>query len=1386
MVFATYVIAFENITPTKLTFTPAYRSMTIAWDTYESTLATTTSLYAVYRADDATGKNAQRIAELAGDKTSFQDTSLISGKGYAYAVINGQGSDGIDSVDMSTLTWSAVQYVPVVGGKDEQGNTRPSPHIGADITAAARNQKGCNKCHVIHDSAASAENLIKTNQSAEEPNASIALCENCHMSATSTEKVYVQSALTQTVGHTIKNAKNANGTLECATCHGVHQNSKSAKGALMADTIKKFGSLTEDISIDPTAQNAQCVGCHDDENTWYTAVNESAYPDTSSPTKLTNQSQDSGLNGYPETGMYTGATVAASTTKNVHANIAAEGDYDKGDCRYCHSGHANGAKDQLLEGRGELRAMKAVGGTVSDEEKTSGAYASFCLSCHNSSNKGTPWANAKDMASVVALPAGSTEASRTAFLSSNAGHRITSTGSDLPQGSALPCYACHNSHGSKTNASNFNDELGVNLKKNDDFCYTCHVTSDGYVCEDGNAGTTVLLADAKRKTVYGLNRDGSDGAGANKLKLSDVVGHEKGSTKKCSSCHGDIHSPNTQEMVCGMDGVKCTDCHTNATTGEYPAAATYKDAVYGSTAANRWATQHTAHLIPAWKSYASNDTSSTGVYCEGCHSWGTTKLAGIAGGTLADGKSSGSTLRSAFKTYTVSNTDFMDKSSTGSDGLCFSCHTGTSLAGAPTTGTSNSLNTITPEDFASCYHNYEVTISRKAKGDGVASDLNKTFKANCSKCHNNSPLVDDPINNKDQLKMSAHYQSDMRLLAKFGIQVELSRPATHDDVLLTSCETCHGKGKANVAHGGYRAGRCFEGCHSNKQIYDVEAHKSLDWYASCQTCHALDRMTSDHPVAPDSCSTTACHKNYATHVANNVGACYSGCHAPGNILNKKRSSGSLVHTNATNFGTCSNCHTTYGTNAWRQTFNTRGMCFGCHAHQGDINGNEGKHYAGKDWYGVAEMNKSETNWTKHTNPQDSSKSYVQREYKNSVGTVIGTNIADEESTFDDMYNTTSAFEPGDGSGSTSDRAAQKALDDGMEVSGHQPNRYQDKWGSISTLKTHIVKNFSSIQCSTCHNSHATSKGVMGGHTEWILTTKALPGKTGGVASTSYTDTSGSSKTTTVYTDNTMPSEAIASDGTRLITLNDFWSRNELATPIKEKLVAYYQTTEGGALSAEDALAKYDALDYNGITAEDVAKATGTTVDEGLAAQWGKTVDIFCYRCHDEKNMANKAHQGTRTWLNEYSHKKASLACVNCHLPEIHGGKLEGLLTDRGAYDSDNDGIADANDSSSTRTPSGMTNPYSASADTHKLLNKSQEFRWTVYKQGGNVFNSVNTSPRVLGENLPAAKLFSVGPSPSGDNSWSYTGCSVDSSCHVSGLVERKFGEQTGADWLNWK
>lgn len=1391
VVFATYVLAFENISPTKLSFTPSFKAMTISWDTYQSQLATTTSLYAIYRADDATGANFVRVGVVAGDATSYTDTFLKPGESYSYAVVNGQGRDGLDNVSASSLTWSAVQTVPLVGGKDAHGNTQASPHAGADLSSAARNQKGCNKCHVIHDAAASAQNLITTNQSATEPNASTALCESCHMSNGASEKSDMQAALSQTSGHTIKNAQNPNGLFDCTTCHGAHQSSKSTKGALLPSTIKKFGKLTQDVEVDGKDANAQCVGCHDDKHTWYSATQTGAYPSTSNPSKLKGQPSSTGMNNFPVSGTFPGKSIANSPTDNPHANIAASGDYDKGDCRYCHSSHANGQEDQLLTSRGELRAMKTVGGVVPDEEKTSGAYASFCLSCHNSSNKGTPWAAAKDVsASFMVLP-GSTEASRTAFLKSNAGHRISSTNGDLPAGSSLPCYACHNPHGSSTNALDFSDELGTNLKDNDDFCYTCHVTSDGYVCEDGNAGTVVKLADAQRQTVYGLSRSGSDGSN---LKLSAIEGHEKGSTTSCSTCHGDSHKPNDYSNTCCAGDKNCTECHTSA-TGEYSAASSYTSATHAkantaNTTAYRWTTTHTAHLIPAWKSIASNDASATGVYCTGCHGWATPSSSTFS----LDGRSVGSTLRNAFNGSSVANTDFLPTTTDVSGGLCLSCHTAGNAASAPTSGTTNALNALTAADYSSCYHNYTVPITRNAKANGESSKYTKTFNANCEKCHNNAEPIADPANNKDKLLLNPHYKDKSRLLANFGIRADISKPVGHDDILTTTCDSCHGAGKTNVAHAGKRSGRCFEGCHSPEEIYSITAHQSLSWYSSCQTCHSTTRKPTTHVVAPAFCSTTTCHSDMSTHVTANAGQCYSGCHSPGDILNTKNSDGTLAHSSSMNsFKTCSSCHTTNGSSAWTRTMNTRGMCFGCHARKGNISGAAGKSYVGKDWYGVATMNKAETDWTPHTYISDSQKSYVQKEYKNASGSVIGTQYYDEEGIFDDMYNTSNSYASGDGTGGSADTAAKNALLSGMEVAGHQPNRAKNTWSSLTTLKPHIQKNTSSIRCSECHNTHATSKGSMGGHTDWVLTKKALPGKTGGVQSTTYTDTSGTSKTTTVYPDNTMPTGAIAADGSRLITLNDFWSRNELATPVKNAIVAYYttyyQTANGGSMTASDAAvaaqAKYDQMDYDGITAAQVATCTGTSETVGLAAQWGKTVDIFCYRCHDEKSMANKAHQGTTTWFNDYSHKSASLACVNCHLPEVHGGKLAGLLSDRGAYDSDGDGIADANDSSSASVPSGMTAPYKSGTTNHKPLSKNQEFRWVAYQHGGTVFNSVNTSPKVLGNNQPATLLFSVNPDPSSDNEWSYGGCSTDKSCHVNGVVTRYFGEQSGGTWLNW-
>ena len=287
LVLTTYIFAFQNVPLSDISFTPLYRAMTLSWSSYESTGTTTTTMYAVYRADDATGKNAHRIAILDSTTKMYKDIYLLPGASYSYAVVCGQGSDGVDSVDTSTLTWSAVQIVPLIGGTDLSGNAQTSPHVGADSTGAARNQIGCNKCHIAHDSAASAKKLLKTNQGATEPNASIALCESCHMSNGASEKSVIQAALSQTTGHTIKNALNTEGVMECSTCHGVHQDSDGAKGALLPSTIKKFGTLTSDITVDTSAKNAQCVSCHDDRQTWYTATNSTAYPTLSSPLKLT-------------------------------------------------------------------------------------------------------------------------------------------------------------------------------------------------------------------------------------------------------------------------------------------------------------------------------------------------------------------------------------------------------------------------------------------------------------------------------------------------------------------------------------------------------------------------------------------------------------------------------------------------------------------------------------------------------------------------------------------------------------------------------------------------------------------------------------------------------------------------------------------------------------------------------------------------------------------------------------------------------------------------------------------------------------------------------------------------------------------------------------------
>jgi len=395
---------------------------------------------------------------------------------------------------------------------------------------------------------------LATSADITEPNSKIAVCEICHINTSASEKDFVTSILaTATAGHTVLNAQNSTGVLECTTCHGAHVSGEGTQGALLFSTVKAFGTLTSDLPVDETGFNPQCTTCHDDDTTWFSAVETTSYPSVKYPVRVADVTISSGYFDYPKLGTFPGLSVVASSTQNAHAQIADKGDYNKGDCRYCHSSHNSASPySQLLTQRGELRAMVSTEETVTQEEKTSGAYASFCLSCHNGSNSGQPWSKAVDIADVVSLPPGSTEASRTAFLASNAGHRVESANADVPSGSALPCYGCHNPHGSKYgNNYNLSDSLGANLSDTRDICLACHVTSDGFVCTDGDENLVEHSDPSVQKTIFGLSRSGIDSTEGtatvtNMLKLDDsIASHASTGVLDCDnpSCHGNVHSP---------------------------------------------------------------------------------------------------------------------------------------------------------------------------------------------------------------------------------------------------------------------------------------------------------------------------------------------------------------------------------------------------------------------------------------------------------------------------------------------------------------------------------------------------------------------------------------------------------------------------------------------------------------------------------------------------------------------------------------------------------------------------------------------------------------------------------------------------------------------------
>ncbi len=282
------------------------------------------------------------------------------------------------------------------------------------------------------------------------------------------------------------------------------------------------------MSSVPAAGPQWCLACHDSKNSWYRGT----YPSLASPT--------TDASGYPLAGTWPGEN-AYLAESNPHSRIPettqtpAGGDAirrSQGDCLYCHAAHrSSNAYDAL---RDTYRPSTA---STLASDQAAGSYAAACFSCHGPSKpSGVPTQTA-DIRQFVTVE------------TSSAGHRIQTAGGVLPVGAPLPCYECHNPHGStRGNAMLIADTRGASLETSTAagvraFCFTCHTTADSARGWDSDTSAyTDVPASAK---VVGLTRT------AAALALPARVGHNESDATSCYTCHGEdygsggsnVHNP---------------------------------------------------------------------------------------------------------------------------------------------------------------------------------------------------------------------------------------------------------------------------------------------------------------------------------------------------------------------------------------------------------------------------------------------------------------------------------------------------------------------------------------------------------------------------------------------------------------------------------------------------------------------------------------------------------------------------------------------------------------------------------------------------------------------------------------------------------------------------
>jgi len=446
-----------------------------------------------------------------------------------------------------------------------------SPHVVPTADTSI-----CAACHSAHT--AIGPQLIRT--AAEQTGPSEA-CWGCHSGGDSGATNVLtghEDSFDLPSGHVASSATSATASAAvtgCISCHDAH----GAATVTREIPQKSINGVT--VS---SAGKELCLACHDDKNSWYGPC----YPATAEP------SYDA--TGYPVSGTWPGPSTYESPS-NPHDQIPATTQTvgvsdpvrrEQGDCLYCHAAHGG---PNEYDGLVATFTVPTASTVASDQ--VDGSYAALCFECHGGSK---PSGFATDMVDIKQ------------FVTAGGlgGHSIVTTGGILPVGAPIPCFECHNPHGSKRgNASLISDERGGSLETSTaagtrEFCLTCHTTSDTGAGWDSDDATYTPVG--ATETLLGLPRDGAD------LRLMLHDGHSQDDTQSCGDCHGDSYDTGGHNVHNPSDGsVEATLVASDPTTDSVVASGTpdLTSVLDGSSASD------TVPPLTASDATATYDTSAT-------------------------------------------------------------------------------------------------------------------------------------------------------------------------------------------------------------------------------------------------------------------------------------------------------------------------------------------------------------------------------------------------------------------------------------------------------------------------------------------------------------------------------------------------------------------------------------------------------------------------------------------------------------------------------------------------------------------------------------------------------------------------------------------------------